>query len=498
MNRRSDPYAPARHAGPRGSLWLGVIVVVAALVLLVGVLYLRAEPEPAVAQAPASVPGTTVPPAPVKSPSTPIFSSRRIPDFVRARVADASVEKLVMDATKDEPPSSCVVITDRGRVIYELNGDVPLLPASINKLATAVTALKVLGPGTRLQTTVRGPAPGPDGAITGDVYLVGGGDPLLYTAGFQMTREYRDQPFNDFNQLADRIKAAGVTRINGNLLGDDSRYDTERAVATWPPDYQRDEQVGALSALQVNWGETGLENDPNKPTKVRKLGDPPAAAVQTLKTLLEQRGIKVTGLAVSGSVPPGPALTDIATLDSPTVSELVDEMLSFSDNNTAELLTKEIGLKARGKGSTAIGTAVITDHLRELGLPMGGVLLVDGSGLDRNDRVTCNLIAALLDKVGPGSELANAMAVVGQKGTLKKRMKGQFADGRVRAKTGTLKDVVALAGFEKTLPGSDLTFVSIQNGNSKPGIRVQDDIINGLLAYPQAPDLATIGPKSGP
>jgi D-alanyl-D-alanine carboxypeptidase/D-alanyl-D-alanine-endopeptidase (penicillin-binding protein 4) len=130
-----------------------------------------------------------------------------------------------------------------------------------------------------------------------------------------------------------------------------------------------------------------------------------------------------------------------------------------------------------------------------MGLPLEGVSLLDGSGLDRNDRVTCNLIGALLDREGPDSELANSMAVVGQKGTLKKRLRGTPAEGRLRGKTGTLKDVIALAGYESTYPGSVLTVVSIQNGNSLPGIKVGDDLVNGLLTYPQAPDLALLGPR---
>lgn len=449
---------------------------------------------------------TTAPPKP-KVLVTPIFSARRVPDLLRSRIADAQVETVVKTASKDEPPSSCVVVTDHGRLIYQLNDDVPLAPASNNKLLTATTALSVLGHDTKLRTTIKGPAPDADGVVNGDVYLVGGGDPLLFTEGFHMSREYKEAPFNDFNQLVGALQAAHITKITGNIIGDDSRYNAERAVPTWDKSYQKEEQVGALSALQVNWGETGLETDPNHTARNRRLGDPPTTAAATLQTLLDKAGIPVSGAALSGIVPGGataptgtaaPPLTDLAGLDSLTVGQMVGEMLAYSDNNTAEMLTKEIGLRAAGKGTTTDGVATITKTITDLGLPTAGLFLVDGSGLDASNRLTCRLLAAVLDQGGPDSPIASSMAVLGQTGTLKTRLRGSFADGRVKGKTGSLKDaiqVTALSGFELTVPGSNLTFVTIQNGPSQRGILVGDDLMNGLLNYPQAPELALIGPK---
>jgi len=494
---------PSRIRSQLGPLATGsrlghpLLAAVSALTVLITLLVglpLSIVPVAAEGNPDTAVPGTTRPVGPSKTPVTPIFSARRVPELLRSRLADEQVPKVVQDATKDQPPSSCVAITDHGRRIHDLNGAMPVMPASLMKLLTGSAALAILGPDTRLVTTLEGPAVGADGVVRGDVYLVGGGDPLLYTAGFQQTREYRDQPYNDFNQLADRVKAAGITQIDGSILGDDSRYDAQRSVSTWEASYQKDEQVGALSALQVNWGEAGLENDPNRTARNRRLGDPPALAATTLRTLLEQRGIKVTGPGIAGHRPAGPPGKELARLESHTIRELVGEMESFSDNNTAELLTKEIGLRSANSGTTQAGVAAILAHLRDLQLPLSGINLADGSGLDRNNRLSCNLVVALLDRSGPESDLAKAMAIIGHTGTMKKR-KLPFADGRVTAKTGTLKDVVALAGFERTTPGSTITFVSIQNGNSAPGITVQDALINGLLSYPQGPDPVDLGPE---
>jgi D-alanyl-D-alanine carboxypeptidase/D-alanyl-D-alanine-endopeptidase (penicillin-binding protein 4) len=473
----------------RGRLLPGLLGCLALLVLA-----LPASAQPADTTAGSGAPGSAPPPTLV----TPIFSARRVPALLRSQIADAQVADAVKAATKDEPPSSCVVVTDHGRLISALNAELPLAPASNNKMLTAVVALQVLGPDTKLRTRLLGPPPDANGVVNGDVYLVGGGDPLLFTEGFHMSREYKEQPFNDFNQMVAAVQAAHITQITGNIIGDDSRYDSQRDVPTWDRSYQKEEQVGALSALQVNWGETGLENDPNRSARNRKLGDPPSTATATLKTLLNQAGVPVKGQATAGAVPVANPPAELAGLDSMPIQQLVDEMLTYSDNNIAELLTKEVGLKATGRGTTNDGVATMSKLLTDMGLPVDGLNIIDGSGLDVSNRLTCKLLAALLDKEGPDSALAHGLPVMGQTGTLKTRLKGTFAVGRVVAKTGSLKDasqITALSGYEKTVPGVDLTFVTIQNGPSKRGIEVGDDLVNGLLAYPQAPDLQTIGPK---
>lgn len=446
---------------------------------------------------PGEVDGQIAPPdgtAPEPRLVTPVFSARRVPDFLRSRAADDALNRSIAELLANAPPTSCVVVSDRGRIVTRVNGDQPLVPASTNKLLTGNAILDRLAPDTRLTTTVKAARPpGPDGVIDGDLFLVGGGDPLLFTEGFRVTLKDRNQPQTDFVQLADRVKAAGITEIRGNIVGDESRYDTERNVPTWSPNYQKEGAVGALSALEVNRAESGLSKDPETPSKNRRLGDPPTLAAETFQSLLTQRGVRVTGAPVAGVAPHG--AVEIARIDSLPVKDLVAEMLTWSDNTTAELLTKELGLQTSGSGSTTAGVEAIRANTDAEQLPDEGLTIVDGSGLDRGNRLTCDLLVALLDQEGSDSLLAQGLAVAGRSGTLRTRFKGSPAEGRVRAKTGTLSDVHALAGFVDAAPGTQLTFAVILNGPIKADRPIEDEIAVALVEYPRAPAADTLRPK---
>ncbi|MFN8038117.1 MAG: D-alanyl-D-alanine carboxypeptidase/D-alanyl-D-alanine-endopeptidase [Acidimicrobiales bacterium] len=451
---------------------------------------------PAVAQAQAPTGGSTPPgSAAPKRATTPVLSSRRVPDLVRTRTADAEVAKAAAAYQKEAGPGSCLVVSDHGRVITKTNGQQPVIPASVLKTFTGTAALDVLGPETTLSTVASTATPaGPDGVVAGDLYLVGGGDPLLFTEGFRTVLEDKNQPQTDFAVLADRIKAAGVTEVRGNIVGDESRYDAQRSVDGWEPSYQRDDQVGALSALEVNRGNSGLSDNPDVVARSRKLGDPAPLAAATLKSLLVKRGVKVTGTGVAGTAPAG--ATEVARLESLPVRELVGEMLTWSDNTTAELLTKEIGRAVSGQGTTAAGVAAVRSTLEAKGIPMAQITTFDGSGLHRGNRITCDAAMAVLQGAGPSSALAAGFAVAGEKGTLRKRMKGTPAAGKVVAKTGSLKDVYSLAGWANTLPGSQLTFVALINGQPKDGVKVLDDLAVALTAFPQgAAGRDVVGPR---
>ena len=456
-----------------------------------------AAPAVAQAQAPTTGPIGSAPTgsAAPKRATTPVLSSRRVPDLVRTRAADAEVAKAAAAYQKEAGPGSCLVITDHGRVITQTNGQQPVIPASVLKTFTGTAALDVLGPETTLSTVASTATPaGPDGVVAGDLYLVGGGDPLLFTEGFRSVLEDKNQPQTDFAVLADRIKAAGITEIRGNIVGDESRYDTQRSVDGWEPSYQRDDQVGALSALEVNRGNSGLSDNPDVVARSRKLGDPAPLAAATLKSLLAKRGVKVTGTGVAGTAPAG--ATEVARLESLPVRELVGEMLTWSDNTTAELLTKEIGRAVSGQGTTAAGVAAVRSTLEAKGIPMAATVTFDGSGLHRGNRITCDAAMAVLRGAGPSSALAAGFAVAGEKGTLRKRMKGTPAAGRVVAKTGSLKEVYSLAGWANTVPGSQLTFVSLINGQPKDGVKVLDDLAVALTTYPQgAAGRDVVGPR---
>lgn len=429
---------------------------------------------------------------------TPVFSARRVPDLLRASAADEEVAEVADQVIETAPDTSCLVVTDGRRVVYRQNEEQPLIPASTEKLGISTVAVDLLGVDHRTATTVEVvEAPDPNGVVEGDLYLVGGGDPLLVTDGFRTTLYHHDQRIvSDFAQIADELVAAGVQEVRGGVIGDESRYDSERSVPSWPGRHLTTEIVGPLSALRVNAGSTGLSLSPDVPSPDRQPGDPPLLAAETLRTLLEDRGIEVAG-GPSVGVAPADA-TEIARLESPPLTDIIEEIMSWSNNAAAELLVKEIGLAATGEGTTEAGLAHVRAELEERGLPMAGVTLVDGSGLDEGNRLTCDFLAEVLVSLPADHPVVETLSVSGEHGTLSTRMRGTAAEGRVRAKTGTLNNVVALAGYADTVHDRTLTFASIMNippeGAPEATAARQDELAEELVAYPRTPDLAELLP----
>jgi D-alanyl-D-alanine carboxypeptidase/D-alanyl-D-alanine-endopeptidase (penicillin-binding protein 4) len=427
--------------------------------------------------------------------STPVLSARRLPDLMRRPLADARLKTDISAALSDASPTTCFEVSAGNHLIFRLNGDTPLEPASVNKLLTATGLLQHAQPDDRLVTTATARSVPQAGVVDGDLWLVGGGDPLLTTTGYKATfKDQLQQSGTDFAVLADRIQAAGVTEIHGDIVGDDSHFDAERYVPSWPDRYKRSDTVGPMSALLVNDGVTGYTDNPDRPSLVRKPGDPPTLAAQTLRSLLIERGIKVDGGASAGVAPA--AAAEVARLESPPLSEEITEMLSFSDNTTAEALNKELGRRAGGPGTTAAGIQATLAALGRLGVATTGLVMTDGSGLDDGNRMTCDLLSGVLASHGPDSTLAKALAIAGRRGTLRDRMRGATTDGKVFAKTGTLTNppVASLAGFERTRDQITLTFALIQNGLNVEAA-VGDRLAGAMAKYPEGPDLAELSPK---
>jgi D-alanyl-D-alanine carboxypeptidase/D-alanyl-D-alanine-endopeptidase (penicillin-binding protein 4) len=199
-------------------------------------------------------------------------------------------------------------------------------------------------------------------------------------------------------------------------------------------------------------------------------------------------GAPGTGVAPDGA-------TTVASLDSLPMRTNVREMLRRSDNTTAEILLKGLAVDEGQLGTTEAGAAVVQDTLDALGLPTAGSITTDGSGLDLSNRVTCNLLSAALDHQGPASSMADDLPVAGESGTLRKRMKGTAAEGKVRAKTGTLNEVSALAGFARAASGEDLTFAFIINGSLPTALTLSDQVAVALAEYGKGVSLDALGPR---
>ena len=414
--------------------------------------------------------------------SAPVLDAARVPRFVADSAANVRLGQR-LDAVLAGRPQSCLTVDEvRGSTIYSQRSDLPLIPASNLKLLTATAVLDRMAPTDRFQTELRAAAPPSNGVINGDVWLVGAGDPLLATADFAAQGGYEHQPraSTALEDLANRLAAAGVHQVQGRILGDESRYDAQRVVPTWSPSYLTDGEVGPMSALTVN------DNLSQWTPKEVPASSPPANAAAVLARLLQQRGVQVGGTG-EGTAPP--TATAVASVDSAPVGDVVGETLAQSDNLAAELLTKELGRRFGEGGTTVAGVAVTRADLVRLGMPTAGVIMVDGSGLDRSDRATCQVLLSAVERGGPEGPLARGLPVAGNTGTLLHRFQGTPLIGQVRAKTGTLNGAAAFTGWLATDQRSQIAFSFIVNSiaSEAEGQTLENKLAAAMYTYPEAP-----------
>jgi D-alanyl-D-alanine carboxypeptidase/D-alanyl-D-alanine-endopeptidase (penicillin-binding protein 4) len=432
---------------------------------------------------------------------TPIISPRRLPAALSTLVADgrlaARLDSILTDPSLGPTTTaSCMTVRVGGQAIYARRPASPLLPASNAKLLIGEAALTRLGTDSHFTTSAVAARPMVNGVISGPLWLVGGGDPLLITNGFRSSQTeftWSREPGSHLEDLADRIKAAGVRAISGGVIGDDTRYDGQRSIPTWKSTYLADGEIGAVGALVVDAGFVSSAHHAPAPS-------PAAAAAGALSALLQQRGITVGSSAGSGAAPSG--ATTVAALDSLPLPEIVKVMLLESDNLAAEMLVKELGHRFGSGGSWTSGLDVLKATLAQGGLPLAGLVLVDGSGLDRGDRATCGLLVETVEAPGAvGATLRAGLPLAGQVGTLVHRLVGQPAAGRLRAKTGSLSGVAALTGFidppkgqATPTPAPAFALLGNQLSSDAAGRAFEDRVADALATYPDAPRPETLGP----
>jgi serine-type D-Ala-D-Ala carboxypeptidase/endopeptidase (penicillin-binding protein 4) len=420
---------------------------------------------------------------PASAHRSPVWSPRRVPEpfvvAVGATNLQASLDSLVAGT------DSCFRVDAAGAGTVARSGEgTPVTPASTEKILNAVGSLGVLGAESTFTTSAVSSATPTNGAVD-RVWLVGGGDPVLSTPEWTAMREGESEytgltgTFTPLTKLADAIAATGVKTIPGGIIGDSSEYTTPLYLPTWPA-LDRSE-VGALGALVVDDG-FDLATGTLAP-------DPALSAAATLSTMLVARGIAVgppsTGVAPAGATP-------LASIHSAPLTDLVTEMLSASDNGTAERLALAVGKATSGAGTTAAGIAGITDTLRTAGVDLTGVTLVDASGLSAQNRLTCN---SLLETLELGAQprfraMVDGLAIAAKRGTLLERFGGTPLEGRLFAKTGTLTGVAGLAGLFDVGAGTGTPrFASVFNGGftNAGGIGLTNQAAVAVNAYPQSP-----------
>jgi D-alanyl-D-alanine carboxypeptidase/D-alanyl-D-alanine-endopeptidase (penicillin-binding protein 4) len=374
----------------------------------------------------------------------------------------AAVDARVNDARFVGNDVSISVWVDGWGEVAARDPDLRLLPASNQKLLTAMGAFEVLGTERRFQTTVLAEVSPVNGVIEGDVVLVAGGDPTLRRTG----------P-HSLAALARQLRARGITEVRGPLLVDESHFDARRDAEGWL-DWQRPAYAGALSALIVD--------DNQYRGDAAFLADPARFGVESFREALVTEGITVAGPTAHTSARPG---TEVARLASAPIGTLVDTMLMQSDNMIAESLVKEVDVAGGGPGGTAGGLSAIHEALDARCIPTAG-MDADGSGLSRaNGRSAREWRRLLLAaRAAPwSSALTTSLPLAGRSGTLAGRLTNMSTAGNVRAKTGTIIPGRALSGYLTTAGGRPAVFSLVVNGaNPAPTQAAIDALVTTIAS----------------
>ena len=445
-----------------------------------------------------------------------------------------------------------VISLDSGKTLFERNPDKLMIPASNAKLFTASLALDRLGPEYRIKTSFFAAAnPDADGVIHGDLIAYGRGDPS-FSARFN-----NGDNGKILQAAVDALRAAGIKRVEGDIVGDETYFGGSPFGThwTWDDMQKRDGAPASALSFQDNvinlifkaggaegapcrilttpettivsfsnltrtaprsarvrisvyrpqdgdviraWGGLPLGSDGQ--TEAVAEVKPALWFVNMLKEALAQNGVAVSGVARqlswpdSRSTPAGPSRwVEVASVQSPPLSEIVKQTLKESENLYAQLLLLQAGAKTAANygGAQQAGLAQMQAFLRQAGISRNDVQLEEGSGLSRGSLVTAGATAGLLRfmRRHPARDaLLDALPVAGLDGTLRDRFKGTPAEGNVRAKTGSLGHTDALSGYLTTAAKEHLVFSILLNNYlpsapSETGRAAIDALVLALTGY---------------
>jgi serine-type D-Ala-D-Ala carboxypeptidase/endopeptidase (penicillin-binding protein 4) len=299
----------------------------------------------------------------------------------------------------------------------------------------------------------------PNGVIFGDLVVRAGGDPTLTTASL--------------GTLADTVAKTGVKTVTGDLVVDESHFDSARGNLSWKPQFSPGE-VGSLSAFVVNGNHT----------RGASQAEPALANLVMFRNALKSRGVVVVGRERKGTLPDGGPI--LAKLSSAPLSEILAHMLKESDNTYAETMLKELGARG-GDGSTLGGVNAVRKQFDRFGI--APPTMVDGSGLSSLNRSSARQQVLWLQKVRSssiGSVLMNAMPISCVDGTLKRRLCGTTGASKVMAKTGTLDSITGLSGYTTTAMGKNVTFAFLASSTSRSTVAARAAIDKALVAITSA------------
>lgn len=388
-----------------------------------------------------------------------------------AAASAAQTKTTLASVLRSLPGSSSVYIREAatGTVLGAKAQTSARIPASVTKLFTTSSVLMLDGPTTKLTTELRmrGTVDG-DGVLHGDLIVRGAGDPSLR--------------LDQVSALAAGAKQAGITRLDGTLRANLGAWTAQQGTPKTGGRYDH-EIGGRLGALVTLRGfSSGTVTDPAQQVLVR------------LRAALGGAGVKGT-IALGAPTASGTGTKLLAHADSPTIAQLIASTNGPSDNFYAEMLLRGLGARHGQAGTTGAGVTAERAALAAIGVR---ATLFDGSGLSRRNRVRTTTLVKLLDAMAgraEGAALRASLPLAGSTGTLAGRMRGTAAAGRCRAKTGTLSNVSALAGYCTTIGRRTVSFAILMNKVSVPASRRYQDRIAAAIAAWSDPATTAITPK---
>jgi serine-type D-Ala-D-Ala carboxypeptidase/endopeptidase (penicillin-binding protein 4) len=417
----------------------------------------------------AAGPAAATPTGPDAPASTPIAKSGSALAS-RAGLSQSQLRDRIAGALADDGSAGGAWVFDtdaeRDAVLFSDNGSRKRIPASNQKLFTTAAFLAELGAKARLETRVfaRGRLTGPARSVLdGDLVIVGDGDPAFGTARFARAS---NQPVTRVATLARNVARAGIERITGRIVADDTIFDRERRAG---PD------LSPLSGLSFNNGYDGG----------RYARAPELVAAKGLKSALRKRGVRVSGQVGHANLPDRMLERDpLASVSSPTVAKLIEETNVPSNNFFAEMLLKRLAASGGKRGTRHRGNNQVEAFASSIGTR---VQAVDGSGLSRRNKVTPEqlgrLLAAMAEQGAGARAFRDSLPVAGREGTVADRMRGTAAEGNCATKTGTLSDVSALSGYCQAGNHTIAFSLLMNSANVDAARRAQDRIAAAIARY---------------
>jgi len=422
-----------------------------------------------------------------------------------------------------------IVNITNGETVFSYNPQTPLLPASTLKVVTTAAALHYLSPEYRFHTDLLTTGQRVGDTLQGDLILKGGGDPKLNT----------EQLLYFVNQL----KESGVQKIAGRLLADVSFFDSYDRAPAWNETRTQRAYDAKLSALSLNYNTMTVHARPadqlgeplrvwlepetsyvriDNHTKTTKKGkssiaarryesnvevtgslssyseermvlmnveDPSRYTIATFYTQLQKAGISVAGGIEIAPAPPN--ATRLYRHTSPPLSMILKELNTYSNNFIAEQILKTIAAQETNiPGSHAEGLRLVNEFLQRSNVNMQGIVLKDASGLSRENYFTVQamttLLTAMQKRFDIGADFMSSLRVLGANGVESHRLKDSPAQGKIRAKTGTLDGLSALVGYVSNASGQQFAFALFLNNNNcghSGADVVENRIVNAIYTH---------------